>query len=91
MTIKENIKAILACNFWGFKDEYIELATKKIMEIIDAAIKQTHDSCKCERTKTDILEQIIAEINSSNRGTCDSYIVDRIEEIINEYQKGGAE
>lgn len=44
-----------------------------------------------ERPKTDILEQIIAEINSSNRGTCDYYIVDRIEEIINEYQKGGAE
>ena len=42
-----------------------------------------------ERPKTDILEQIIAEINSSNRGTCDYYIVDRIEEIINEYQKGG--
>ena len=40
-----------------------------------------------ERPKTDILEQIIAEINSSNRGTCDYYIVDRIEEIINEYQK----
>lgn len=36
MTIKENIKSILACNFSGFKDEYIETATDKIMGIINA-------------------------------------------------------
>lgn len=49
------------------------------------------DNAPTVEPKTDILEQIIAEINTSNRGTCDYYIVDRIEEIINEYQKGGAE
>lgn len=34
MTNKENIKAILACNFSGFKDEYIETATDRIMETV---------------------------------------------------------
>ena len=33
-----------------------------------------------------ILDKIIAEINTPNRGTCDYFIVDRIEEIINEYR-----
>lgn len=55
-------------------------------EAIDLAIKALE-----QEPKTDILEQIIAEINTSNRGTCDYYIVDRIEEIINEYQKEGKE
>lgn len=51
-------------------------------EAIDLAIKALK-----QEPETDILEQIIAEINTSNRGTCDYYIVDRIEKIINEYQK----
>ena len=33
-----------------------------------------------------ILDKIRAEINSPNRGSCDYFIVDRIEEIINEYK-----
>ena len=33
-----------------------------------------------------VLDQIEEEINSPNRGTCDYYIVDRIEEIINKYR-----
>lgn len=33
-----------------------------------------------------VLDQIEEEINSSNRGTCDYFIVDRIEEIINKYK-----
>ena len=35
MTTKENIKAILACNFSGFKDECIETATNRIMETVN--------------------------------------------------------
>lgn len=37
--------------------------------------------------------KIKEEINSQNRGTCDYFIVDRIEEIINEYRpkEGDAE
>lgn len=58
----------------------------RFSKAIDLAIKALE-----QEPKTDILEQIIAEINTSNRGTCDYYIVDRIEEIINEYQRGGAE
>jgi len=33
-----------------------------------------------------ILDKIRVEINSSNRGTCDYFIVDRIEEIIDNYK-----
>lgn len=37
MTIRENIKAILKCNFPIVGNEYIEIATNRIMEIIDNA------------------------------------------------------
>ena len=37
LTTKENIRAILECNFAGFKDEYIEIALDRIMEIINDA------------------------------------------------------
>lgn len=33
MTIEENIRAILECNFAGFKEEIIDTAVKKIAEI----------------------------------------------------------
>ena len=33
-----------------------------------------------------MLDQLEEEINSPNRGTCDYFIVDRIEEIINKYR-----
>ena len=33
-----------------------------------------------------MLDKIRAEINSPNRGTCDYFIVDRIEEIIDKYK-----
>lgn len=35
-----------------------------------------------------VLDKIEEEINSPNRGTCDYFIVDRIEEIINKYKAG---
>lgn len=35
-----------------------------------------------------ILDKIRAEINSPNRETCDYFIVDRIEEIIDKYKAG---
>ena len=34
-----------------------------------------------------VINDIQAEINTSNRGTCDYYIVDRIEEIIKKYKE----
>lgn len=37
-----------------------------------------------------VINDIQAEINTPNRGTCDYFIVDRIEEIINKY-KGESE
>lgn len=33
-----------------------------------------------------VLNEIQVEINTPNRGTCDYFIVDRIEEIINKYR-----
>ena len=38
-----------------------------------------------------VLDKIRAEINSPNRGTCDYFIVDRIEEIIDKYKASPAE
>lgn len=38
-----------------------------------------------------ILDKIEKEINSPNRGTCDYFIVDRIEEIINKYKEESKE
>lgn len=38
------------------------------------------------KPKTEVLEEIRAEINSPNRGTCDYFIVDKIEEIIDKYK-----
>lgn len=35
-----------------------------------------------------VLDEIEKEINTPNRGTCDYFIVDRIEEIINKYRTG---
>ncbi len=36
-----------------------------------------------------LINKIEEEINSPNRGTCDYFIVDRIEEIINEHKLEG--
>ena len=35
----------------------------------------------------ELINKIRAEIDSPNRGTCDFFIVDRIEELIDDYQK----
>lgn len=37
------------------------------------------------------LKEIEEEINSPNRGTCDYFIVDKIEEIINKYKQESEE
>lgn len=34
-----------------------------------------------------VIDDIQAEINTPDRGTCDYFIVDRIEEIINKYKE----
>lgn len=45
----------------------------------------------CEKAKrydrlVEVIDKIKEEINSPNRGTCDYFIVDRIEEIIDQYR-----
>lgn len=68
------------------KDEVI-LTNKEYREI--TSNEYDHGYCKgytvaLEEQKS-ILDKIRAEINSPNRGTCDYFIVDRIEEIIDKY------
>lgn len=48
MTREQNIKAILECNFTGFKDEIIEIATKNIMLLKDQPSEDTFDKIKAE-------------------------------------------
>lgn len=43
-----------------------------------------NEAIKLLKRDANILDKIRAEINSPNRGTCDYFIVDRIEEIIDE-------
>lgn len=38
-----------------------------------------------------VIDDIQAEINTPDRGTCDYFIVDRIEEIINKYKADNEE
>lgn len=38
-----------------------------------------------------VIDDIQAEINTPDRGTCDYFIVDRIEEIINKYKANNEE
>jgi len=67
----------------GMKEEYIEgegFERHPLPEYyaIENAIKALEQES--------ILDKIEKEINSPNRGTCDYYIVDRIEEIIDKYK-----
>lgn len=55
---------------------------QKVMETVEAERERYIE----ERKTNDVLDKIRAVINSPNRGTCDYFIVDRIEEIINEYK-----
>lgn len=65
--------------------EYIGSEYKNCAQSI--AIDMGIESLKQES----VLDKIEKEINSPNRGTCDYYIIDRIEEIINEYKTGRKE
>ena len=41
MTLEQNIRAILECNFTGYKDEIIDIATKNIMSLSDIENQKT--------------------------------------------------
>ena len=68
----------------------------EVAEALDMAIKVLEQSSfinkpcvsegVCREDKIQVLDKIMAEINTPNRGTCDYFIVDRIEEIINKYK-----
>ena len=70
MTNEEAIKAI--------KANYPSGGYEDLRQALDMAIKALEQE--------PILDKIRAVINSPNRGTCDYFLVDRIEEIINEYK-----
>ena len=44
-----------------------------------------------ELEQENVLDKIEKEINTPNRGTCDYFIVDRIEEISDKYKAGSEE
>lgn len=69
MTKEENIKAILECNFVGFREEIINIATKMICELEQKWIPVTerlpekesntywvctHNGCQCECRWTNV-------------------------------------
>lgn len=75
-------KAIYLGNVWlDIESEHPETET---YHFVNTAVKALE-------TLQDI--ETIVEINAPNRGTCDYFIVDKIEEIINKYkaESGGAE
>lgn len=74
---KECVKRAEYCDGQCGKCELVK-ENKIILKTFDIAIEALEQES--------ILDKIRAEINSPNRGTCDYFIVDRIEEIINEYK-----
>lgn len=53
MTYEENVRAILETNFAGYKEEVIESAVKKIMDI--AAEKESPEARKARKIKAEML------------------------------------
>lgn len=49
--------------------------------------RKTLEAClKLLEKENDVIDKIMAQINTPNRGACDYFIVDKIEEIISEYR-----
>lgn len=55
-------------------------------KFIDEAVQEVVKDIKQNYIPKEVLNEIEEEINSPNRGACDYFIVDRIEEIINKYK-----
>lgn len=74
-------------------EKYIEQQPCDEQTIYEKAYKEGYDKGWsdgnfCGKHKQEpILDRIRAEINSPNRGTCDYFIVDRIEEIIDKHKE----
>lgn len=62
MTYKENIKAILECCFAGFKQEIIEGACNRILELEPFINKPCISKGVCHEDKIKVLDKISAEI-----------------------------
>lgn len=80
MTNEEAIELLdKITSYCDFTDEYGDMIdSTPYYEVLDLAIKALEQE--------DVLDKIKDEINSPNRGTCDYFIVDRIEEIINKHK-----
>lgn len=66
----------------GRDDHPVSEDCAEMAEAIEIAIKEIEN-------QNAILTKILEEINTPNRGTCDYFIVDRIEEIIKKRWRGG--
>lgn len=73
MTNEEAIKYLEKADITVYQEQKTKTA-----EALEMAIKALEQKS--------VLDKIEKEINSANRGTCDYFIVDRIEEIINKYK-----
>ena len=75
---REEAKSFIINISYKLGNMAVEYLTEKDGEKMREAIKALEQET--------ILGKIEKEINSPNRGTCDYFIVDRIEEIINKYK-----
>lgn len=69
----------------GLKDIYGKLyANLYLRKALDLKIIEA--CLELLEKENDVIDRIMAQINTPNRGTCDYFIVDKIEEIISEYR-----
>lgn len=66
--------------WWKDKEEGCGMTYEEKSAIVIEQLRADRDRL------LNVLNDIQAEINTPNRGTCDYFIVDRIEEIINKYK-----
>lgn len=81
MTTEQNIKAILECFFSGYKDEIIDAATKRILDIIEAEpeLDEWCTDCKeydqkrhcCPRFRR-VIREVAEEVRQNARPTIDA-------------------
>lgn len=67
MTYKENITAILECCFAGFKQEIIEGACNRILELEPFINKTCVSEGVCNEDKIKVLDKISAEIENQEK------------------------
>lgn len=69
------------------KDDFIKLCKEDVGMTYEEKSAIVIEQLRADRDRLlSVIDKIKAEINTPNKGTCDYFIVDRIEEIINKYK-----